>query len=222
MAKRFKYEIPVGMLFLMAICILIYYTVVMTQDILKPEQTYKMTVYFPNATGLELNDKVKVNGVDSGEVVDIQLIDNRVWVEMRMKKSYKFTLYENYSINIKAESIMMGKHISVFPGSVRDEKNRTYDVIETRKNLIGGYHDALDSFTKMINENRENVYLAIKNIREITEKINKGKGTVAKLINEDRMHEGTDQLIKDVREAVEDAREQAPITSFLRAALTFF
>jgi phospholipid/cholesterol/gamma-HCH transport system substrate-binding protein len=222
MAKRFKYEIPVGILFLVAIGILIYYTVIMTQDVLKPEETYKMTVYFPNATGLGVNDKVKVNGVDSGEVIDIQLIDNRVWVEMLMKKDHSFTLYENYSINIKAESIMMGKHISIFPGSVRDERNKTYAVIDTRENLIGGYHDALDSFTKMINENRENVYLAIKNIREISEKINKGKGTVAKLINEDKVHEGTDQLIKDVREAVEDTREQAPITSFLRAALTFF
>ncbi len=222
MAKRFKYEIPVGILFLVAIGILIYYTVIMTQEILKPEEIYKMTVYFPNATGLGVNDKVKVNGVDSGEVVDIQLIDNRVWVEMRMKKSNSFTLYENYSINIKAESIMMGKHISIFPGSVRDDRNRTYAVIETRENLIGGYHDALNSFTEMIDENRENVYLAIRNIREITDKINRGKGTVAKLLNEDKMHAGTDQLIKDVREAVEDAREQAPITSFLRAALTFF
>jgi phospholipid/cholesterol/gamma-HCH transport system substrate-binding protein len=222
MAKRFKYEIPVGVLFLVAIGILIYYTIIMTQDVLKPEDTYKMTVYFPNATGLELNDKVKVNGVDSGEVTDIQLIDNRVWVEMRMIKSNSFTLYENYSIDIKAESIMMGKHISVFPGSVRDERNRTYAVIETRENLLGGYHDVLESFTALINENRENVYLAIRNIKEITEKINRGKGTVAKLINEDKMHAGTDQLIKDVRDAVEDSREQAPITSFLRAALTFF
>ena len=222
MSSRFRYELPVGILFLVAIGILVYYTVVMTKDVLKPEETYTMTVFFPDATGLETNDKVKVNGVNSGEVVEIKLMDNKVWVKMRMKKVHEFTLYENYTIKIKAESIMLGKHVVIFPGSIRNRKGRVFAVLKTRENLIGGYEDALSSFSEMIDENRENLYATIRNIREITNKINKGKGTVGKLINEDKVLAGTDQLIKDVREAVEDAREQAPITSFLRAALTFF
>ena len=56
----------------------------------------------------------------------------------------------------------------------------------------------------------------------ITEKIDTGQGTLGKLINENRVHDSTDGLIKELRDAIEDTREQAPVTSFIRAALTAF
>ena len=58
--------------------------------------------------------------------------------------------------------------------------------------------------------------------REISDKINYGQGTIGKLINKDNIHAQTDQLVKELRETIEDAREQAPITSFIKAALTAF
>ena len=42
------------------------------------------------------------------------------------------------------------------------------------------------------------------------------------MINEDTIHADTGKLIKELRDAVEDSREQAPVTSFIRAALTAF
>jgi phospholipid/cholesterol/gamma-HCH transport system substrate-binding protein len=66
------------------------------------------------------------------------------------------------------------------------------------------------------------VYQTISNIKSITQKIDEGKGTLGKLINDNRVHENTDGLIKELRDAIEDTREQAPITSFIRAALTAF
>jgi len=75
---------------------------------------------------------------------------------------------------------------------------------------------------KDFRENRENIYYLIKNIRGITEKLNSGEGTIGKLLADEEMHTKTDELIKDVKETLEDAREQAPITSFIRAALTIF
>ncbi len=220
MKNRVKYEIPVGILFLIAMGILIYYTVLKSHEILKPEDTYEITVIFPNASGLEITDKVKVNGVVSGAVEKIELKNNLVWVKMVMFN--KFTLYENYSIRVDSDSIMLGKQVSIFPGSKKDKNGREYAVIETRENLRGIYADPIKSFSDMIEENRPNVYAALKNIRDITEKINKGKGTMGRLINEDKLHAETGTLIKDISEAVEDAREQAPITSFIRAALTIF
>ena len=78
------------------------------------------------------------------------------------------------------------------------------------------------ALTALIEDNRENIHDSIRNIRDITAKINRGQGTVAKLINEDRIYSQTDELVKELRETIEDAREQAPITSFIRAALTAF
>ena len=81
----------------------------------------------------------------------------------------------------------------------------------------------------MISENRRNVRETIENIRSITGKINNGNGTLGLLVNDDELHANANTLVTDaqtvvneLRESLEDTREQAPVTSFVRAALTAF
>ena len=89
--------------------------------------------------------------------------------------------------------------------------------------------DPLAALSEMIAENRDDVRRTINNVAGITEKINNGTGTLGKLINDDELHDSADQLLDDaevvvreVRETLEDTREQAPVTSMIRAALTAF
>ncbi len=220
MKSDLKYQIPVGIFFIIAISILVYYTVIMSHEIIRPDQTYEMTVFFENTLGLEVSSKVKVNGVVSGTVEKVELKDNLVWVKLRMFNA--FTLYRNYKIKVNSDSIMGGRQVSISTGSRADKLGNTYAVIETREGLNGTFEDPVGSLSELIDENKENVQATLKNIREITDKINAGKGTLGKLINEDSIHAKTGSLLRDMNEAIEDAREQAPITSFLRAALTFF
>ena len=99
----------------------------------------------------------------------------------------------------------------------------TYAVVESRNNLKGERMiDAFTEFSELIAENRPNLYKTIKNIKEITGKINAGQGTLGKLVNENKVYNNADDLIKELRDTMEDAREQAPITSFIRAALLAF
>ena len=218
--KRVKYEIPVGILFTIAMGFLIYYTIIMSHKILKPKDTYKTTVVFQNISGLIKTDKVKINGVLSGSIEEITLNDGYVLVELKMFN--KFTLYENYTIKINSDSIMAGKQVSIYPGSSKGKNGNEFEVIETREMLKGSVEDPMASIARFIDDNRGNVYATIKNLKEITGKINNGKGTMGRLINEDTIHNNTDHLLKDMNEAIEDSREQAPITSFLRAALSIF
>lgn len=89
--------------------------------------------------------------------------------------------------------------------------------------------DPLAGLAELISENREGIRQTIDNVAEITDKINNGEGTVGRLINDDDLHRNADSLlddaqvvIKELRESLEDTREQAPVTSFIRAALTAF
>ena len=95
-------------------------------------------------------------------------------------------------------------------------------MVKEREGLPGKYEDVMGALSEILDENRENLYASVRNLRQITDKINAGQGTIGKLINEDRIHGQTEELVKELRETIEDAREQAPITSFLRAALTAF
>jgi len=214
-------EIAVGILFFTALSILGYYTLIMSGDFFSKNEYYKMSVTFYNSDGLEANSKVKINGVLSGSVVDVKLMpDNSVFVTLKMYN--KFILYSNYKIMVKNETMLGGKYIGIDPGSGYKD-GKAYAVVEARTNLLGeSLGDVLTELSGLVAENRANLYKTIKNISEITAKINSGQGTLGQLINENKVYKNADDLIKEVRESMEDAREQAPITSFIRAALMAF
>ncbi|MCP4138570.1 MAG: MCE family protein [bacterium] len=232
--KKAKYEIGVGIVFFIALGILSYYTVLMSRKFLDPGETYTIKVAFRDVSGLGVTNKVKVNGVASGSVEKISLAENVVHVSLRMFN--RFTMYENYKISITTEAALGGKHVSIYPGEPVDLEGKEFAVLTTRENLSGKLEDPFTTINDLINENRGNIFATIKNVRQITEKINSGRGTLAKLLNDESVHmetdillkqtntvlKQTDGLLRDLNEAVEDAREQAPVTSFIRAALTAF
>jgi len=89
--------------------------------------------------------------------------------------------------------------------------------------------DPVAGIAEMISENREDVRRTISNVEDITRKINEGRGTLGLLVNDDELHRNANTLVtdaqtvvKELRESLEDTREQAPVTSFVRAALTAF
>ncbi len=216
---RPRNEIAVGIMFFAAMGILAYFTII-KRDLFDTRDYYNMTALFTNVEGMELGNKVMVNGVESGKVTEIRLSGNRVIVTMRLFN--QFTLYENYSITMKSASMLGGKFISIFPGTPFVE-GESQAVVTARENLIGfATGDPVEMVSILIDENREDINATIGNIRDITEKINSGQGTLGRLVNDDSIHARTDDLIVELRESLEDAREQAPITSFIRAAITFF
>ncbi len=87
--------------------------------------------------------------------------------------------------------------------------------------------DPLAGLSRLIDENREDVRKTINNLAMITGKINRGSGTLGQLVNDSELHDNAGSLVddaqvvvKDLRETLEDTREQAPVNSFIRAALT--
>jgi|SRR5579883_247124 len=59
-------------------------------------------------------------------------------------------------------------------------------------------------------------------LAELTEKVNKGQGSLAKIVNDDALFRETKALLKELRESVEDLREQAPINSFIGVVFSAF
>ncbi|MCX8123515.1 MAG: MlaD family protein [Spirochaetes bacterium] len=216
-----KQEIAVGIVVILAMIVLGYFTIIMSGEIIDTHKYYPMTVVFKDVEGLSKDDKVRINGVLSGYVDSVDLIDNHVVVKLRLYNH--FTLYENYEIIVRNETALAGKYVSINPGTAMDEHGKQYAVITTRENLIGtSVPDPFTMLSRLIADNRGNVNATVKNLRDITDKINTGKGTLGKIINEDTAHAQATDLIKQLQDTIEDTREQAPITSFLRAALTAF
>jgi phospholipid/cholesterol/gamma-HCH transport system substrate-binding protein len=52
------------------------------------------------------------------------------------------------------------------------------------------------------------------NLRLITERLEKGDGTLGKLVNDDAVAVELEAAIKDVRQIIDNMRDTAPITTF--------
>lgn len=114
---------------------------------------------------------------------------------------------------------------SAIKSNINDIKTKKAEVVLSGINA----GDPIAGLSELIEENRENVKKTIQNIAEITKKINEGKGTVGQLINDSELHDNANTLVSDakvvvreMRESLEDTREQAPVTSFIRILLTSF
>jgi phospholipid/cholesterol/gamma-HCH transport system substrate-binding protein len=213
-------EFIVGIVFIFAMSVLGYFTIV-RGDLFDEREYYTATVIFDDVEGLTIGNKVLINGVEAGTVTSIELMaDSKVIVSLRMYRF--FVMYENYKIVLKNQSALGGRIITINPGNAEAD-GKLFEVVKTVMNLHGRtLGDPLAKITEVIDENRDNIKIALSNIREFSEKINKGEGTIAKLVNKDTLHEETGKLLKELRDTIEDSREQAPVTSFIRAALTAF
>ncbi len=219
MMTRFN-EFLVGLVFMAAMAVLGYFTI-LRGDLLERKEYFPVSIIFEDVEGLITGDKVLISGVVSGTVETIDLMDDsRVLVKAALFR--RFNLYENYRIALKNQSALGGKIIMIYPGA--PEVDGVYYSRVEDTGVLDGYTigDPIAKISELIDENRENIAVTLQNIREFTDKINSGKGTLGKLINEDTIHADTGKLIKELRDAVEDSREQAPVTSFIRAALTAF
>ncbi|TAL35688.1 MAG: MCE family protein [Spirochaetes bacterium] len=215
-----KNEIAVGVLFTTALIILGYFTIMVKDEIFQPRDYYVMHVKFDNVEGLESGDDVKVNGVKAGVVDKIALEAESIDVQLKMFSSFR--MFENYRIKIASQSALGGKYISIYPGA-RMLHGTIHKEISDRSELTGiSGDDPIALISDLVSENREGIYQTIKNIEMITGKLNSGSGTLGKLLTDTKVHDNANDLVKELRDTVEDAREQAPITSFIRAALTVF
>ncbi|WCL50945.1 MlaD family protein [Leptospira sp. GIMC2001] len=174
-------------------------------------------------------------------------VGTKVEITLALKGPMK--IYENYEATIKNESLLSGRIISLNPGSryPKDPKTQELDTDGQEYLVLSDFtmepnkskpnlslrgtvtEDPLVSLSELIAENRVDIRKTMINVASITSKINNGEGTLGRLINEQEMHKNVNTtltdaqiVLRELREGLEDLREQAPVTSFIRAALSAF
>ncbi len=213
-------EISVGIVFIAAMAILGYYTILMGQDPFEGKELREFRVLFSDVGGLSVKDRVFVKGVLSGEVEDIALHEGVV--ETVLKVYREFPVYENYVISIDTNAVLGGKQINIDPGTKKSSDGRPLNELPDSFQFEGRLNDVMRSIGSLIDDNRANINASIYNLRIFSEKLNTDRSTLGRLVGDDTLMNETEGLVKDLRDTIEDSREQAPVTSFIRAALTAF
>lgn len=84
------------------------------------------------------------------------------------------------------------------------------------KNIAAKMENGEGTLPKLINDPTvyNDLKLAAERLANVADKLDSGQGTLGKLVNDDSLYREAKRFLKETREAVEDAREQAPVTAF--------
>ncbi len=130
-------EIIFGSL-LLAICVLAFAFIANKSH--APEDADKTDKYilkasFGRTDGLHAGNKIRIAGVDVGEVTKAELTpDFRVLLTMLLDKNYKIP--EDSSVTIESDSLMGGKYLEISPGGDDAEIPSGGHIVYTQDSMV--------------------------------------------------------------------------------------
>ncbi len=140
---------------------------------------------FPDVQGLKSGAPVRLSGMDIGSVGAIALVDDSsgiVEVNLKIENSVKHLIRLDSEATIETEGLVGKKIIVVSPGSMEYEMISENGLIKAKPPV---------SISEIIGESQatiSNIKLITKDFSEIVNKINRGTGTIGKLVNDDRLY----------------------------------
>lgn len=147
--KNLTIELKVGLLILTGLLAIVYASVVVTGWRPGIGDTYRVSVYFSNVSGLLAGSPAQIAGVKIGQVESISLEDDKARVVLSIYKSQ--VLGQDARASIKSLGILGDKYISILPGSAIHTPLQEGDVISLT--LPGGDLDSLvDSLGNILSD----------------------------------------------------------------------
>ncbi len=152
---------------------------------------YIVNTYFSNTAGLPKKAKVKIAGVDVGNIKDIVLENGKAKVILAIDKNIK--LYSDASAKIVSMGIIGTKYIDIKPGTQTNKVLEHGATIETSKEK--SLEEILEDASKKVNvllgnaseglnkQFFQNLYDTVKHIKEVSENISKKEKQINQIIN---------------------------------------
>jgi len=224
MPKESNLEFKVGLFILIALVGLIMF-IFSVSDLAVLEKGKSIRVVFGFANGLKKNAPVRLAGVDEGVVKNITLFFDRteqktkVALELWIKKNTKIP---SDSVVVVNQLGMMGeKYIEIFPGGDTQnfyEEGQTIigkdpiaqsAISERMMEVSNKLESAVAGVNRIISDEKniesirtvlENLSLLTGSLDDIIDSVSEGKGTVGKLLYDERLYDDLEGLAADLKE----------------------
>lgn len=223
-------SIRVGIFFVLGL-VLIYavYTVIGDRKIGR-ETGYIVTTEFDNIRTLTPGADVRMAGVRIGEVTDTRLVEGRGQVQLSIVPSIRIPA--DSVARITMASLLGQNYISVDYGAgaeyladgdqILSEASPDFNEILVEVKRLGerlnGIADSFPDFSEsgmgelftnlngLVTDNRSRFDTVMTNLEELTTTLNRGDGTLGKLINEDGLYTELMSVVTEFRTASDDLK----------------
>jgi phospholipid/cholesterol/gamma-HCH transport system substrate-binding protein len=154
-------------------------------------KTFEVKAYFNDIQGLRSGATVRLSGIDVGSVSNVSIVDDatgRIEVRMNLVEDIKRFIRTDTKATISTEGLVGSKVVVLKIGSTDAAHVGEGGVIQTEDPL--GF-DAIIAETQGIMEYTKTLTM---DLSEIISKVNKGEGTMGKILNDDELYNEAVQL----------------------------
>jgi phospholipid/cholesterol/gamma-HCH transport system substrate-binding protein len=143
---------------------------------------------FPSVSGLRAGDHVRFSGIIVGTVSDLQITtDTTVVVDMSVDRKMLRFIRKDSRIEIKPEALIGDKMLVIYSGTSESDHVTEGDFLQP----IGSVH--LEDVVSQLTGELKKADVMIRNLVEISSKVNNGEGNVGRMLNDSTLVMKMDQ-----------------------------
>ncbi len=155
---------------------------------------FRLTTSFTNVSGLEVGSNIRFAGINVGTVDAIDIIDDStVMVDMILRKSIQRFIKKDCSASIGSAGIIGDKILTISQRSSEVSAVKDGDAIASREPVET---DAIIASLKITASNAE---VVSDQLAEIMIKINSGRGTLGRLIQDTMIGDDFSETMKNIK-----------------------
>jgi phospholipid/cholesterol/gamma-HCH transport system substrate-binding protein len=194
-------ELRVGMLVVTSFSILTLLIILISGKAGFFTPTYTLKTYMPSAAGLKRGSLVWLAGIECGSVKDVNITNQKdpahaVEVILRVSQEYQNSIRSNSVASIGSLGLLGDKYLDISRGSAEFPAIPPYGEIKNSseadiRKIIQNSNDLVANLGDLVDK-----------INSITSKIDQGKGTVGKFINDPSLYNQLSTTVTNSNEIV--------------------
>ena len=192
----------------------------------------RVLVGFPDINGVEVGTRVRIQGMDAGEIEAILPPDDPgqpVKLQLRIAGKYRHLLREDAKVQIASENLLAGKVVRILPGSAQAKlvEDQGFLQADIQPDTLEGIARAAAKLNSLLTEVdgamqnfRKNEGSVTQDLVDATRKLNtvltkadaaldgidKGQGTLGKLVKDESLYKELTETLLQVKAAIHDVR----------------
>jgi phospholipid/cholesterol/gamma-HCH transport system substrate-binding protein len=144
--------------------------------------TFTLQSQFKTVTGLKVGNNVRFSGINVGTVSEITLFtDSAVVVKLVIKEDVRRFIKTDAKASIGSDGLMGDKVLIIAPGTTSKSSVKNNATIESLKTI------EIEDIMKGVKTTVDNAAVITEQLAEFSYKINNGKGTLSKLLMDEKM-----------------------------------
>jgi phospholipid/cholesterol/gamma-HCH transport system substrate-binding protein len=191
-------------------------------------------VEFADISGLMKGSKVRVGGLDAGEVMEIRLPDSpggRFRLKIRLGEQVHGLVRSDSVARIVSEGLVGEKLLLIYPGSAKASEAKPGDILQSKEavdlsdltdngaNLLDYTSRTIKPFSEKLNKTLDAATATLNNANGLLVSVRQGKGTVGMLLNDETTAANIRESIANVRETTASTAEASKRADALLADL---